>query len=214
MSIRDVGNERVRPACLLAAVLLALAQTGCATGGGSPVESAGAGAAELIEAYAGRWTLDEASSTPQIPNHLEGVPDETPFEDISRNESRQMRRYRRLAQSRRMSVKEARATVEILRMRPSTLILRVEDDALAYVPIPGTSLRAPLDGSETESREGEIRVRTKVGWTGGILTLEHQVVGGGKVRETLEVVGDRLIMTRNVAAAASEQALTLAYDRS
>lgn len=201
-------------ACRFAAVLLALVQTGCATGGGSPDAFAGADAGALLDAYAGRWTLDEASSTPQIPNHLEGVPDETPFEDISRNESRQMRRYRRLVQSRRMSVKEARATVEVLRRRPATLVLRVEGDTLTYVPVPGTSLRVPLDGSEAESREGESRIRTKVGWTDGLLTLEHQVAGGGRVREMLEVVGDRLIMTRNMAAAASEQALTLAYDRS
>jgi len=168
----------------------------------------------VLDAYAGRWTLDEASSTPQIPNHLEGVPDDTPFEDITRNESRQMRRYRRIAQSRRMSVKEARATVEVLRRRPSALVLRVEEGALAYLPVPGMGLRVPLDGSETEIREGESRVRTKATWTGRILTLEHQIVGGGKVREMLEVVGDRLIMSRNVAATASEQALTLAYDRS
>lgn len=168
----------------------------------------------MLDAYAGRWTLDESSSTPQIPNHLEGVPDDTPFEDITRNESRQMRRYRRIAQSRRMSVKEARATVEVLRRRPSALVLRVEEGALAYLPVPGMALRVPLDGSETESREGESRVRTKATWTGRILTLEHQIVGGGKVREMLEVVGDRLIMSRNVAATASEQALTLAYDRS
>lgn len=202
-------------ACLLAVVLPALVQAGCATGSGGPVDSANAaGGGALLDAYAGRWTLDEASSTPQIPNHLEGVPDETPFEDITRNESRQMRRYRRLAQSRRMSVKDARATVEVLRRRPSTLVIRVEGDTLTYVPVPGTSVRVPLDGSEAESREGESRVRTKVGWNDGLLTLEHQVAGGGTVREVLEVVGDRLIMTRNVAAAANEQALTLAYDRS
>lgn len=195
-------------------VALALVQVACAAKGGGAVSSAGVDASALFAPYSGRWTLDEASSTPQIPNHLEGVPDETPFEDISRNESRQMRRYRRIAQSQRMSVKEARATVEVLRRRPTTLVLRIEEGTLAYVPVPGTALRVPLDGAEAESREEESLVRTKATWTGGILTIEHQVVRGGKVREMLEVVGDRLIMTRNVATATSEQALTLAYDRS
>lgn len=197
--------------CLAIAALCA-AVWGCASGGGPPV--AGAQAEALFAAYGGRWELDESSSTAQIPNQLEGVADEAPVADIARNESRAMRRYRRMVESRRMSVAEMRATIEVLRRRPETLILRASAVELGYTPIPGTTITLPMDGTEVEMREGEHRIRTSVSWDGPILGLEYQVVGGGRVRERLEVVGDRLIMTRIIVASGPSEPLVLAYDRS
>ena len=184
---------------------------GCASGGGTPSFSTEA-AALRIAPYAGRWELDESTSTPQIPNQLEGVPDETPSADIARNESREMRRYRRMVESRRVSIAHMRTTIEVLRRRPATLILSHDGSSLLYTPIPGRTLTVPLDGSELELREGEHRVRTTLELEGALLSLRHQVMGGGLVTETLEAVGDRLIMTRTMAN--SEQALVLAFDRS
>ncbi len=185
---------------------------GCASGGGGPPVG-GAQAEELFAAYTGRWELDESSSTAQIPNQLEGVADEAPVADIARNESRAMRRYRRMVESRRMSVSEMRATIEVLRRRPETLLLRASAIEVGYTPIPGMTITLPMDGTDVEVREGEHRIRTTLSWEGPILSLDHQVVGGGRVREQLEVIGDRLIMTRTIVAGGPSEPLVLAYDR-
>ncbi len=185
---------------------------GCASGGGGPPVG-GAQAEELFAAYTGRWELDESSSTAQIPNQLEGVADEAPVADIARNESRAMRRYRRMVESRRMSVSEMRATIEVLRRRPETLLLRASAIEVGYTPIPGMTITLPMDGTDVEVREGEHRIRTALSWEGPILSLDHQVVGGGRVREQLEVIGDRLIMTRTIVAGGPSEPLVLAYDR-
>ena len=185
---------------------------GCAGGGGGPPVS-GEAAASLFATYSGRWELDESSSTPQIPNQLEGVKDEAPVADIARNETREMRRYRRMYESRQMSVSHMRTTIEVLRRRPETLVLTANATELVYTPIPGETLTLPMDGTDIEVREGEHRVRTNIEWDGTFLALEHQVVSGGMVRETLEVVGDRMIMRRTISGAAAGEPLVLAYDR-
>ncbi|MXV95148.1 MAG: hypothetical protein F4Y07_03480 [Gemmatimonadetes bacterium] len=185
---------------------------GCAGGGGGPPVS-GEAAASLFATYSGRWELDVSSSTPQIPNQLEGVQDEVPVADIARNETREMRRYRRMYESRQMSVAHMRTTIEVLRRRPETLVLTVNEAELVYTPIPGETLTVPMDGSDLEIREGEHRVRTSIEWDGPLLALEHQVVSGGTVRETLEVVGDRMIMRRTVSGTGAGEPLVLAYDR-
>ena len=197
---------------LFAASLGIVVTLGCAGGGGGPPVS-GEAATSLFANYSGRWVLDESSSTAQIPNQLEGVQDEAPIADISRNESREMRRYRRMYESRRMSVAHMRTTIEVLRRRPATLVLTVSETGLVYTPIPGETLTVPIDGTQIELREGEHRVRTNIEWNGPVLSLEYKVVSGGTVRETLEVVGDRMIMTRTVSGAGAGEPLVLAYDR-
>ena len=202
---------RIRP--LLATSLGLVAAMGCAGGGGGPPVT-GEAAASLFASYSGRWELDESSSTAQIPNELEGVKDEVPVADISRNESRYMRRLRRMYESRRMSIAHMRTTIEVLRRRPESLILTIDETELVYTPIPGNTVTVLMDGSEIELREGEHRVRTNVDWDGSLLSLEHQVVSGGRVKETLEVIGDRLIMTRSISTGgAASEPLVLAYDR-
>ncbi len=202
---------RIRP--LLATSLGLVAAMGCAGGGGGPPVT-GEAAASLFASYSGRWELDESSSTAQIPNELEGVKDEVPVADISRNESRYMRRIRRMYESRRMSIAHMRTTIEVLRRRPESLILTIDETELVYTPIPGNTVTVLMDGSEIELREGEHRVRTNVDWDGSLLSLEHQVVSGGRVKETLEVIGDRLIMTRSISTGgAASEPLVLAYDR-
>ena len=198
---------------LLAVSLGLVAAMGCAGGGGGPPVT-GEAAASLFASYSGRWELDASSSTAQIPNELEGVKDEVPVADISRNESRYMRRIRRMYESRRMSIAHMRTTIEVLRRRPESLILTIDETELVYTPIPGNTLTVLMDGSEIELREGEHRVRTNVDWDGSLLSLEHQVVSGGRVKETLEVIGDRLIMTRSISTGgAASEPLVLAYDR-
>lgn len=202
---------RIHP--LLAASLGLVVTMGCA-GGGSGPSVTGEAAASLFASYSGRWELDVSSSTAQIPNPLEGVKDEVPIADISRNETRYMRRIRRMYESRRMSNSHMRTTIEVLRRRPETLIMTADDTELVYTPIPGNTMTIPMDGTEIELREGEHRVRTNVDWDGSLLSLEHQVVAGGRVKETLEVIGDRLVMTRSVTTGGgASEPLVLAYDR-
>ena len=141
---------------LFAASLGIVVTLGCAGGGGGPPVS-GEAATSLFANYSGRWVLDESSSTAQIPNQLEGVQDEAPIADISRNESREMRRYRRMYESRRMSVAHMRTTIEVLRRRPATLVLTVSETGLVYTPIPGETLTVPIDGTQIELRAGARR---------------------------------------------------------
>ena len=199
--------------CLAFLGLAAALTTACASGGGGPAVT-GEEAAALFAAYSGQWELDETSSSAQIPNQLEGVKDEVPVADVARNESREMRRYRRMVEGRRMSVSHMRTTVEVLRRRPETLVIRAEEAELSYTPIPGTTIILPMDGTQVEVREGEHRIRSEVRWDGAILQIDHAVVSGGRVRERLEVVGDRMIMTRVIVAAGPGEPLVLAYDRS
>lgn len=209
------GSRRRRGVVFAVLAVVAWTVAGCASGGGGlPVQSAEAAA--LLASYSGRWTLDEASSSPQIPNPLEGVKDEEPMDNITRNESRAMRRYRRLLESSRMSVADRRATIEVLRRRPVTLVLRSSELGLSYTPSAGAgvALTLPMNGSEVETAEDESRVKSKARWEGSLLVIEHQVVGGGSVRETLEVIGDRMIMSRTLPSQGGDQTQTLAYDRS
>lgn len=192
---------------------LAVCLSACASGGGGAAVT-GADAAELFATFSGRWELDESSSSAQIPNQLEGMKDETPVADIARNESREMRRYRRMVESRRMSVSEMRATIEVLRRRPETLLLRADETELGYTPIPGNSIVLPMDGTEVEVREGEFRIRTRLSWEGRVLQIDYNVVSGGRIREMIEVIGDRMIMTRSITASGRGEPLVLAYDRS
>ena len=195
-------------ASLFALVVLA----GCAGGGGGPPVT-GEAAASLFASYSGRWALDEASSTAQIPNVLEGVENQPEVADIARNETREMRRYRRMYEMRRVSVEHMRTTIEVLRRRPATLILSVSESDLNYTPVPGQSFTLPMDGAEVEMREGEHRVRSRIEWDGPFLVVEHQVVSGAMVRESLEVVGDRLIMRRSISSGGPSEPLVLAFDR-
>ncbi len=212
--MRNAPETRGRRGRIAAAFAWASVCVGCASGGGGDGAPVGPEAAELFAAFSGRWELDAASSSAQIPNRLEGVQDEAPVADVARNESREMRRYRRMVESRRVSVAHMRTTVEVLRRRPEVLVLRMDASELGYTPIPGTTLVVPMDGTEVEAREGEHRVRTKIGWQGRVLRLEHYVVAGGRVMETIEVVGDRMVMTRTLASAGDGDPLVLAYDRS
>ncbi len=203
-------DARAWPFLRLAPIVFCLA---CASGSGMGGAPMGQEAARLFAAFGGRWELNSGSSTPQVPNEFEGMKDEAPVSDIARNESREMRRYRRMVESRRVSIAHMRTTVDVLRRRPETLVLRLDGSELRYTPIPGNTLIVPMDGSEVEAREGEHRVRTKLGWQDGVLHLEHHVVSGGRVREVIEVVGDRLVMTRTLVMAGADRPLVLAYDR-
>ena len=212
MTVSNSAARRTRRTLVALGLAGVAGIAGCASGGGGSAVP-GADVAALMASVSGRWTLDETSSTPQIPNHMEGVQEQTQVDDITRNESRAMRRYRRMMQSRRMSVADMRATIEVLRRRPSTLVLGAGESGLTYSPSGGATLTLPIDGSEVETTEDESTVKSKVGWNGPLLVVEHHVVGGGRVRETLEVVGDRMIMTRTLSSQGGDQVLTLAYDR-
>ncbi len=193
-------------------LLTAAALSGCASGGGAPRPTAQESGA-LIAAFSGVWTLDETSSSPQIDNPFEGMKEEMPTSDIARNESREMRRYRRMLEARRMTVSARRATVEVLRRRPKSLVIRTDGTSLELRGTPGRPLFLPLNGDEAEWAVEEEEVRSRLDWDHPFLIVQHQVVGGGRVRETLEAVGDRLIATREFLLGAESQPLVLAYNR-
>ncbi len=73
-----------------------------------------------------------------------------------------------------------------------------------------------MNGDAITQFEGEHRVQTRVVWDDGKLGLEHSVDSEAWVREVLEVVDGRLMMTRTMRVlgdANSPSPLVLVYNR-
>ena len=80
---------------------------------------------------------------------------------------------------------------------PNTLILRVDEERLIYVPTPGRSMEMPMSGEWIiwQDPEGQ-SVRARVYWDGDRLALERRVGSQGQVRSVLEIVDGRLRISR------------------
>ena len=192
----------------LALVGVAAMVVACASGGGSARMTV-AEAEALLADYAGRWVLDESSSSPQMAIPRGGI-EKTVV--ASRQDVERM--LRELEAEQRSRNRSRNATFEVLRRRPSTLALRVEGDQLVYSPMPGESIALPINGGSISQPGGEHRIRTRVFWQGGRLGLQHEVGSEGQVREVLEVVDGRLKMTRTIRVLGETVVpLVLVYDR-
>ena len=125
----------------------------------------GADNAQLFATYSGTWILDVSSSSPQIPNALEGVEDNQQVEDLASRPGglREQRYWRRLA-ARQRDIGALRETIEVLRERPETLTLQLDATTFAYRPTPGTAMELPMDGTDIDRSEGEYPVDAKLEW--------------------------------------------------
>ena len=197
---------------LIAAMGLTLAATACASGGGPQMSAADS--AQLIATYSGTWILDESSSSPQIPNALEGVEDNQQVEDLASRPGgfREQRYWRRVA-ARQRDIGAMRETIEVLRERPETLTLQLDATTFTYRPTPGDPMELPMDGSDIDRNEGEYPVDAKLEWEAQFPVIVYTVTRGSSVRELFEAVGDRLIVRRTLAGAGEEGTQVLAYDR-
>ena len=182
--------------------------TACASGGGAPPLT-GAEAEALFAGLTGVWVLDEYSSTmPKI--ELQSEPTMIPFEDMEQARQEAVRRGEEAAQR---LMAELEPIFRVFQ-RPSTLILRVDEERLVFVPTPGHSMEVPMSGKWIEQTPGGKPVRTRVYWDGGRLALEHRPRSGGQVRAVLEIVDGRLqITTRMRVIRTSVSPFVLVYDR-
>ena len=97
-----------------------------------------------------------------------------------------------------------------------TLILRVDEDRLAYVPTPGQSMEMPMSGEWIWQDPERQSVRTRVYWDGDRLALERRARSSGQVRAVLEIVDGRLRITRRIRVprmSAPAPPFVLVYDR-
>ena len=185
----------------------------CASSGGPALTGPDADA--VFASYSGTWILDESSSSAQIPNFLEGVEDNQPMDEVGASRPGGLReeRYLRRLRSRQADVGALRATMEVLRERPTTLTLQLDATTFSYRPNPGKAMALPMDGSEIDRDEGEHPVDAHIGWQDQFPVVEYTVPRGGVVRELMEAVGDRLIIRRSMSGMGEDATLILAYDR-
>ncbi len=114
-------------------------------------------------------------------------------------------------------LKDLRPILEVWLDRPSTLILRVDEDGVVYMPTPGRKVEIPMSGEWIiwQDPEGQ-SVRARVSWDGDRLALEHRAGSGGRVRSVLEIVDDRLRISRTLRLprmSAPTRPYVLMYDR-
>ncbi|WP_419947465.1 hypothetical protein [Candidatus Palauibacter sp.] len=177
----------------LLVVAVAAIGAACASGGGGRAVMTPAEIDALLAEYAGNWVLDESASSPQVTIPRPEIRTET---RVVRAD--QLDDLRREAEEGRRLIAIRQATFELLRRRPETLLLGVQEDELVYIPTPGKSITLPLNGERVSQTGGEHRVRSRVFWDGPRLGVEHMVGSDGRVRLVLEIVEGRLEMTRTI----------------
>ncbi|MXX34707.1 MAG: hypothetical protein F4107_03115 [Gemmatimonadetes bacterium] len=187
--------------------------TACATGGRAPPVT-GPEAEAIFAALTGQWVLDERESS--SPMDVPPAPEvEVESFIVARGPGESGQSFGDVGDIEAWLATHEKAR-EVLARWPATLVLRVDGQQLVYTPTPGESVTVPMSGESTTQFEGDHRVQTRVVWDDGKLGLEHSVDAEAWVREVLEAVDGRLIMTRTmrvVGEVNSAPPLVLVYDR-
>ena len=211
---RQAASGRCWPAGVpLLTPVLVLALAACASGGGSPPLT-GAEAEAIFAGLTGVWVLDDSSSSARMPKiEFQREKIEVSAESVEQARREAARMSEELA---RRGTADLEAILEVFSQRPSTLILRVDEDRLAYVPAPGQSLEMPMSGEWIWQDPERQSVRTRVYWDGDRLALERRARSSGQVRAVLEIVDGRLRITRRIRVprmSAPAPPFVLVYDR-
>ncbi len=176
----------------VALAALAAFSTACASGGGAP-PVIGPEAEAAFAALAGDWVLNESISTAQIemPPVTTSSAGASPFQAAARQ----------------------RAAFMVFMDRPAGLTLRVDAEAMAYVPSTGESIEVPKSGRAVSRQVNRQIIRTRVFWEEGRLGLQHDI-DVWRVRETLDLVNGRLEVTRTIRITGETwPPIVLRYDR-
>lgn len=186
----------------------------CASGGGA-LPKTGTETEALFAALTGVWVLDESSiRNPELGSQSESTGTAIPVEDLEQARQEAVARAEEEMQ-RTMAVLEPVFTV----FQPwPTLILRVDEERLVFVPTPGRSLELPMSGEWiewTEQTLGRHPIRSRVYWDDDKLALEHRPRSGGQVRAILEIVNGRLQISQRmrVERTTALRPWVLVYDR-
>lgn len=189
--------------------IVAVIGIACASGGGG-TDMPVAEARELLMAYAGQWELDPSSAPTQRARI--GPPPPITVEGSNRAAARAQVQREVEAAQRLMSIQLE--TFRIFNFYPRRLVLQVEGDSLVYRPTLGASSMLPLDGRSIARSGLERDISTRITWDIRRLEVTHQVENTGRVSEVLELVGDRLRVTRAVRVRGQQASpFVLVYDR-
>ena len=192
---------------------LAALSAACASGGGAHPPT-GAEADALFAGLTGTWVVDKSAGTrgPKL-SFLNDEPGVHFHDDLA--QARQAAQRSNEAALQRVMT-ELRPILEVWIDRPSTLILRVDEDGLVYMPTPGRRMEVPMSGEWIWQDPEQRFVRARVYWDGDRLTLERRVGGLGRVLSVLEIVDGRLQIGRTIRVpgmSAPAPPYFLMYDR-
>ena len=218
MNIRiatTLSNRGHRVAAMALAGSVALSSA-CASGGGAP-PPAGVEAEEIFAGLTGAWALDTTTGTqaPVRKFRFESTGPRVHLNVTDLGEAMQL--------AQRMSEEGLQRTMvwfgpvlEVWVDRPKTLILRVDEDRLFYLPAPGRIVEMPMSGEWVRPDPQRQSVRARVYWDGDRLAIERRVGSRGQVLSVLEVVDGRLQMSstlRRPRFSAPTPPYVLMYDR-
>ena len=199
MRIGTTLSSRGHGRAAMAFAGLAALSAACASGGGARPLT-GVEAEALFAGLTGAWDVDESTGT-QAPNFQFTDQPEVHSDVKDLGQARQMAERMAAEGLQRLmaDLRDLRPILEVWLDRPSTLILRVDEDRLVYVPTPGRRVEMPMSGEwiSWQDQEGE-SVRARVYWRGDKLSLEHRAGSGGRVRSVLEIVDGRLRSSRTL----------------
>lgn len=188
--------------------------TACASGAGTPPLT-GVGAEALFAGLTGAWVADKSTGTRAPKLSFQSAEPDAHFHADNPEQARQIVQ-RRLDEELQRMMPELRPILEVWVDRPSTLIVRVDEDGLVYMPTPGRKVEVPMSGEWIWQDPERRSVRARVFWDGDRLTLERRVGSRGRVRSILEIVDGRLQIRRTIRVprlSARVPPYVLMYDR-
>ena len=196
-----IGPVYPSRACGVAAMALAgsaALATACASGGGG-APPAGVAAEEIFAGLTGAWDVDTTTGTQSPVRKFRFEPTGPGEHSNVTDLGEAMQLAHRMAEEGLQRTMEWFGPVlEVWLDRPKTLILRVDEDRLLYVPAPGRIVEMPMSGEWVRSDSQRPSVRARVYWDDGRLAIERRVGSRGQVRSVLEIVDGRLQISRTL----------------
>ena len=186
----------------------------CGAPGGRASPAIGPAAEALFAALSGQWVLDERESSLAV-NVPSGADVEIRSFLVARRQGEPEQAVGDASDIEAWLANREKA-LEVLGRWPAMLALKVDGQLLVYAPAAGDGVTVPMSGESTTQLDGDHRLHTRVVWDDGRLALEHSVASQAWVREVLEVVDGRLIMTRTIRVAGEANArppVVLIYGR-
>ena len=167
----------------------------CASGGGSPPPT-GVEAEALFSGLTGTWEVDKSTGTKSPGLQFQTIGEEVHLDVTDLGQARQIA-HRMNDEALQRTMAWLGPILKVWLGRPSTLILRVDQDRLVYAPTPGRMVVMPMSGEWVPDPQRQ-SVRARVFWDGGRLAIERRVGSRGQVRSVLEIVDGRLQISRTV----------------
>ena len=171
--------------------------TACASGGGAP-PPAGVEAEEIFAGLTGAWDVDTTTGTQSPVRKFRFGPGRESIQNVTDLGEAMQLAHRMVEEGLQRTMEWFGPVLEVWLDRPKTLILRVDEDRLFYVPAPGRIVEMPMSGEWVRPDLERQYVRARVYWDDGRLAIESRVGSRGQVRSVLEIVDGRLQISRTL----------------